>query len=88
MKPHEFWNSTVREVYTYLNCRIIRKLDDFRQQIDLQEAVTNKIIKADSMCKSPKIVPIRESYKELFEEEQERQSPEEITKRMRRLMKK
>lgn len=39
------------------------------------------------MSKNPKIVPIRDSYKELFkEEEQKTQSPKEITRRMRGIM--
>lgn len=40
------------------------------------------------MSKNPKIVPIRDSYKELFkEEEQKTQSTQEITRRMRAIMK-
>jgi hypothetical protein len=53
----------------------------------LQEAVTNKLIRADSMSGNPKIVPIRDSYKELFKKEQQPQSPEDIIKRMRSIMK-
>nr|DAV99384.1 MAG TPA: hypothetical protein [Caudoviricetes sp.]DAZ75642.1 MAG TPA: hypothetical protein [Caudoviricetes sp.] len=54
----------------------------------MQEAVTNKLIRADSMSRNPKIVPIRDNYKELFkEEEQQVQSPEEIIRRMRNIMK-
>lgn len=39
------------------------------------------------MSRNPKIVPIRNSYKELFKEEQQMQSPEEIIRRMRNIMK-
>lgn len=39
------------------------------------------------MSRNPKIVPIRDSYKELFKEEQQPQSPEDIIKRMRGIMK-
>lgn len=40
------------------------------------------------MSRNPKIVPIRDNYKELFkEEEQQVQSSEEITRRMRNIMK-
>ena len=54
----------------------------------MQEAATNKLIQADSMSKSPKIVPIRDNYKELFKEEQKQtQSPEEVIRRMREIMK-
>lgn len=41
------------------------------------------------MSRNPKIVPIRDNYKELFKEEEQQQiqSPEEITRRMRTIMK-
>ena len=40
------------------------------------------------MSKNPKIILIRDNYKELFnEEEQQIQSPEEIIRRMRGIMK-
>lgn len=40
------------------------------------------------MSKNPKIVPIRDNYKGLFkEEEKQTQSPEEIIRRMRSIMK-
>nr|DAO80000.1 MAG TPA: hypothetical protein [Caudoviricetes sp.] len=39
------------------------------------------------MSRNPKIVPIRDSYKELFKEEQQPQSPEDIARRMRSIMK-
>ena len=39
------------------------------------------------MSRNPKIVPIRDSYKELFKEEHQPQSPEEITRKMRGIMK-
>lgn len=40
------------------------------------------------MSRNPKIVPIRDNYKELFKEEQnDIQTAEQITKRMRQLMK-
>lgn len=91
MKPHEFWNSRYAEINIYCQVHLAKSIDDLKQEINLQEVVTNKLIKADSMCKNPKIVPIRDSYNELFKDDQEkqlRQSPEEITKRMRRLMEK
>lgn len=38
------------------------------------------------MSRNPKIVPIRDSYKELFKEEQQPQSPKDIARRMRDVM--
>lgn len=87
MKPSEFWNSTYREINIYIQTHLIKIVDDLKREINLQEAVTNKLIRADSMSKRPKIVSIRDSYKDLFkEEEQKIISPEEITKRMRKIM--
>nr|DAY50525.1 MAG TPA: tail assembly chaperone protein [Caudoviricetes sp.] len=80
MKPFEFWNSTVREVYTYFNSRAIRRLDDFRDEINLQEAVTNKILAGDCMNEKTKILMIRDSFSELFEKEEEEQTLEEQRK--------
>ena len=80
MKPSEFWNSTAREVYTYFNSRVIRKLDDFRNEINLQEAVTNKLLVGDCMNKNSKILMIKDSFPELFEKEEEEQTLEEQRK--------
>lgn len=66
---------------------MVKVVDDLKREINLQEAVTNKLIRADSMSGNPKIVPIRDSYKELFKEERQPQSPEDIIKRMRSIMK-
>ena len=41
-------------------------LDDFKMQIVLQEAVTDKLIKADSMNKKPKVIPLRKMFSKLF----------------------
>ncbi|MCI8760415.1 MAG: hypothetical protein HFJ34_04770 [Clostridia bacterium] len=87
MKPFEFWNSTYREINIYIQTHLIKIVDDLKREINLQEAVTNKLIRADSMSKRPKIVPIRDSYKDLFkEEEQCIMSPEEIKRKMREAM--
>mgnify|MGYP001047781167 CR=1 FL=1 len=88
MKPHEYWNSTYREVNLYVQVHLIKIADDLKREINLEEAVTNKLIRADSMSKNPKIILIRDNYKELFKEEEKAMSAEEVTKRMRRFMKK
>ena len=88
MKPFEFWNSRYIEINNYCQAHLIKTIDDLKREINLQESVTNKLIRADSMSRNPKIVPIRENYKELFkEEEQQEQSPEEIIRKMRSIMK-
>lgn len=88
MKPKEFWNSTYREISIYTQTHLVKIIDDLKREINLQEAVTNKLIRADSMSKRPKIIPIRDSYKGLFkEEEQKIISPKEVKRKMREAMK-
>lgn len=88
MKPQEFWNSRYLEINTYCQAHLVKIIDDLKREVNLREAVTNKLIRADSMSKSPKIIPIRDSYKDLFKDEEETsQSPEDITRRMRAVMK-
>lgn len=89
LKPQEFWNSRYMEINIYCQTHLVKNIDDLKREINLQEAVTNKLIKADSMSnRQPRIIPIRDSYKELFKEEElQTQAPEEIIKRMRGIMK-
>lgn len=88
MKPNEFWNSTYREINIYTQANLCRIVDDFRQDIKLQEAVTDKLIMADAMSnKRPKILPLQKTFKHIFQEKEEKaQSPEEIVKIMRKIM--
>ena len=87
MKPEEFWNCEYRYINTFLQINMIRILDDFKIQIMLQEAVTDKLIKADSMSKRPKVIPIKKMFAKLFETEPKikYQSPEEQITRLRKL---
>jgi len=88
MKPSEFWDSTYRELNIYTQVNLAKITDKLKTQINLHEAATNKLIKADSMSKRPKIELIRDNYKELFkQDEEEAMSTEEITRRMRAVMK-
>ncbi len=67
MKPNEFWNERYKNVSLYCEVNLIKLQDDFKQQIILQEAVTNKLIQADSMSnENPKIVPIQNMFSNLF----------------------
>ncbi len=89
MKPREFWDSTYREINLYLQTHLVKIVDDLKREINLQEAVTNKLIRADSMSKKPKIILIRDSYKGLYQEEKQEfdtRSPEEIKRKMREMM--
>ena len=87
MKPDEFWNCEYRQLNTFIQINMIRILDDFKRQITLQEAVTDKLIKANSMTKRPKVIPLRKMFSKLFKEEPKikYQSPEEQIARLRKL---
>ena len=66
MKPNEFWNCEYKTINIYLQTNMEKILDDFKMQIVLQEAVTDKLIKADSMNKKPKVIPLRKMFNKLF----------------------
>lgn len=90
MKPCEFWNSTYREINIFTQANLSHNIDDFKQEIRLQEAVTDKLIRADAMSnKYPKIIPLQKTFEKLFPEANENhvQSPQEIERRMREIMK-
>ena len=87
MNPDEFWNCEYRHINTFLQTNMVRILDDFKMQIMLQEAVTDKLIKADSMSKRPKVIPLKKMFAKLFETEPKikYQSPQEQIARLRKL---
>ena len=90
MKPNEFWNSTYREINIYVQSNLCHTIDDYKQEINLQEAVTDKMIMADAMSnRRPKIIPLHKTFEKLFPEnkEEKTQSSQEIAKRMREIMK-
>ena len=76
-----------RYINTFLQTNMIRILDDFKMQTMLQEAVTDKLIKADSMSKKPKVIPLKRMFRKLFETEPKihYQSPQEQIARLRKL---
>ena len=63
-------------------------MDNFRQEIRLQEAVTDKIIMADAMSnRRPKIIPLQKTFEGLFPKKEEHvQTPKEIARKMRTIM--
>jgi hypothetical protein len=77
MKPNEFWNSRYSEINVYCQTHLMKIIDDLKREINLQEAVTNKLIAGDCMNQNAKVILIRENYKELFDEEGKEQTLEE-----------
>lgn len=64
--PSEFWNIPYKQVNKFCQAKLVRMQDEFKRDIILQEATTDKLIQADSMSKYPKIVPLRKVFKSLF----------------------
>lgn len=77
LKPSDFWEGSYKEINLYCQSQISRRIDDFKREIDLQEAVTNKLIAGDCMNQNAKMITIREQYKELFKTEEKEQTLEE-----------
>lgn len=46
--------------------QFLKTTEGFKQDIILNEAITDKLIQADSMSKRPKIVPLRKTFSSLF----------------------
>lgn len=57
---------TYKEINKFCQSNLVRLQDDFKRNIILYEATTDKMIQADSMSKKPKIVPLRKIFKDLF----------------------
>lgn len=87
MKPEEYWNCEYRQINLYLQTNMFKIVDEFKMQIQLQEAVTDKLIKADSMSKRPKVIPLKKTFNKLFPSQPKikYQSPEEQIARLRKL---
>ena len=68
MKPEEFWKCTYKEVVLFCEINSIRKNEQFKSDIVLQEAVTNKLIQADGMTmgKRAKVISLKKMFKGLF----------------------
>lgn len=67
IKPEKFWNSRYKEIYLYCEMQIIKQKDNLKENINLYDALTDKMIQADAFLnKKPKVVSLRKMFKELF----------------------
>lgn len=74
MKPHEFWDSTYREVALYVESRSLQYEQEIKTQIQLAENLGNKMISSGMTAKNPKNINlVKEVYPDLFKEELARQ---------------
>lgn len=67
MSPFEFWNTSYREVSLFCEMNAVRMIEDFKQDINLNDAMTDKLIQAHPLNQRPKIVPIRKVFAKLFD---------------------
>lgn len=85
MKPHEFWNCTYREVSLYVQSFYKQQEYEFKNQISLLEALSDKILVANPyIVKNSKFTTLRSVFDNLFEDsKQQSQSIEEQIRNMR-----
>lgn len=70
MKPHEFWDSTYREVKLYVESRSSQLELELKNNIMLAENLGNKINNASLTSKKPKNINlIKDVYKDIFKDE-------------------
>lgn len=78
LKPQEFWNSRYVEINTYCQSHLIKITDDLKREINLQEAVSDKLIQSNPLLyERPKIPRLIDMFKELFKKEEKEQTIEE-----------
>lgn len=88
IKPDEFWNGEYSQINLYLQVNVVKMLDDFKSQIMLQEAVTDKMIRADALGnRRPKVISLKKIFANLYPKEPKikYQSPQEQLERLRKL---
>lgn len=87
--PEQFWNNRIKENIIYVQSKMAKKLDELREQVNLFEVATNKLIKADAMSsKYPEIINIKDFYSNLFENENNKtDDPQKIANFFYSLMK-
>lgn len=70
MKPHEFWNSTYREVKLYVESQSSQLELEIKNNIILAENLGNKLISASMVSRKPKNINlIKDVYSDFFKEE-------------------
>lgn len=67
MSPSEFWKTDYREVQLFCEMNAIRMVENFKQNIGLNDATTDKLIQAHPLNEKSKIIPIWKSFSKLFD---------------------
>lgn len=69
MKPHEFWNCTYREAYTFVEANKKYAELNYKKEIVLTDSLGDKIITGLTGIKPKRISLVRNIFKDLFKEE-------------------
>lgn len=71
---------------SYCQANMIRRTEDFKREIIIQDAVTDKMIGASIVNSHPKLVSLKSMFGSLFEEPERVQTPEEQIRILRGMM--
>lgn len=85
MKPHEFWNSTYRELSLYVKSNSLQREEEYKKEIILMDAFGNKILNALATKRPKNISLVANVFKELFKGEIEKDKPQSIEEQIRNL---
>lgn len=66
MKPSEFWNCRYKEICLFCEMGLLKIQDSFKQNIQLNDATTDKLIQAHPLNKAQSIKPIKQCFPNLF----------------------
>ena len=78
---------TFREISLYCEMQSIKVLEELKQEIQVQEAVTDKLIGASMVNEKPKIISLKSMFTKLFPQTNKAiQTADEIKKTMRAAM--
>lgn len=79
MQPSEFYNCTYKELYDYFKANSEKSESDLKHEIQLFDSLGDKILGAIASKNPKNISLVRNTFKELFEEELKphQQTPEE-----------
>jgi len=69
MKPYEFWNSTYREIFTFVNSNSLQREEEYKQEIILFDALGEKLLGVLATRHPRNVSLVRNTFKELFKEE-------------------
>lgn len=71
MMPSEFWNSTYRELHTFVEANVKKYENEYKQEIVLFDALGDKIIDVIGRQKAKYTSLVKHRFKDLFKEELE-----------------